>query len=109
MTDRVNSLWPFTTRAAVLAVPVILVTLIVTIAVTRAFAGWPSAASENVVLIGVLAVKSDTASTCFDRCARQTRSSTRVQGIEADLISGAEGKTVRRCGPNQHRSSCRRC
>jgi hypothetical protein len=49
-----GSFWPWSSRAAVLAVPGILVVLLVLLSVTRAIADWPSDTSEGAVLAGLL-------------------------------------------------------
>jgi hypothetical protein len=54
MNDTDRRLWPFRPRASLISAAVLLVGLLLLVAVLRASAGWPSAQSENAVLIGVL-------------------------------------------------------
>ena len=54
MRDRANNLWPFTARAAILAVPFILLASFVSLTLLRGTLGWPSPANERVALIGIL-------------------------------------------------------
>jgi hypothetical protein len=56
MRDRVNNLWPFTARAATLAVPFILLVSFVSFTLARNFLGWPNPSNERVVLIGIFAL-----------------------------------------------------
>jgi hypothetical protein len=49
-----GSLWPFPTRVAVVAVPLILLVLLAAIAASRALASWPGPESDNLLLVGVL-------------------------------------------------------
>jgi hypothetical protein len=53
MAVKPKSLWPFSARAVVISVPLILLTLITITAITRGQIGWPSAESERLVLIGI--------------------------------------------------------
>ena len=45
--------WPWSTRAAIAAVPIILLGLIVLVSASRTWADWPSPASETLVLAGL--------------------------------------------------------
>jgi hypothetical protein len=54
MNDADRGLWPFGRRASLISAAVLLVGLLLLVAVLRAILGWPSAQSENTVLIGVL-------------------------------------------------------
>src|SRR5688500_8421582 len=49
-----RQLWPFEPRAAVIAVPVLLVVLLLTFALLRAVSGWPGTTAESAVVIGIL-------------------------------------------------------
>jgi hypothetical protein len=50
-----NALWPFSTRAALVAVPMVLLALAAVIVVTRVLTGWPDSASGRLVVIGAFA------------------------------------------------------
>ena len=54
MNDAARRLWPFGPRANLVSAAVFLVGLLVLIASLRAILGWPTAQSDNAVLIGVL-------------------------------------------------------
>ena len=54
MTARKRQLWPFEPRWAVIAVPILLVVLLLIFALLRAASGWPGAAAESAVVIGIL-------------------------------------------------------
>ena len=51
---KTTSLWPYSTRAAILCVPATLLILILIISATRGLSGWPTPQNERFVLIGVL-------------------------------------------------------
>jgi hypothetical protein len=53
MNDRDTVLWPYSRRAAVLAVPLILFLLLVAVELMRASMGWPRAENERLVFIGI--------------------------------------------------------
>lgn len=48
--------WPWSAKLAVLLVPVVLLTLVVTIVITRTVASWPSQRFEGWVLLAVVAL-----------------------------------------------------
>lgn len=54
MNDADRRLWPFGHRASLISAAVLLVGLLLLVAVLRAILNWPSAQSENAILIGVL-------------------------------------------------------
>lgn len=47
-------LWPFSARAAILAVPLIAAVLLIAFGISRAVADWPQSRSDNLVLVGVV-------------------------------------------------------
>ncbi len=49
-----RQLWPFEPRAAVIAVPILLVVLLLTFALLRAVSGWPGANAESALVVGIL-------------------------------------------------------
>ncbi len=53
MASASKPLWPYSARASLLAAPIILVLLTTAIALMRGVLGWPTAASERTVLVGV--------------------------------------------------------
>jgi len=55
MPSSTGNLWPFSTRAAIVLVPVIFLGLILVTVLTRTFISWPSDAAERFVLIGIFA------------------------------------------------------
>jgi hypothetical protein len=54
MNDADRRLWPFKPRASLISAAIILVGLLLLVGILRAILDWPSAQSENAVLIGVL-------------------------------------------------------
>lgn len=52
--DRSGPFWPWSVRAAVVAVPVILVCLLLLLSLTRAAADWPDDSNEGTLLAGIL-------------------------------------------------------
>lgn len=56
MNDNDRRLWPFRPRTGLILTAILLVGLLLLVAVLRANLDWPSAQSENAVLIGVLVI-----------------------------------------------------
>jgi hypothetical protein len=56
MTDTKHKLWPFSPRASLITAVVLLVGFLLLVGLLRALMAWPSAQSESVVLIGILAL-----------------------------------------------------
>jgi hypothetical protein len=49
-----NRLWPFTRRTALLAIPIVLITLAFAVALMRTTMHWPPSSSDSLVLPGIL-------------------------------------------------------
>ncbi|PTQ91462.1 hypothetical protein C8R30_1326 [Nitrosomonas nitrosa] len=56
MTEAKHKLWPFSPRASLITAVVLLVGFLLLVGLLRTFVAWPSAQSESVVLIGILAL-----------------------------------------------------
>jgi hypothetical protein len=54
VTNAKHKLWPFSSRASLITAVVFLAGFLVLVGLLRTLAAWPSAQSENVVLIGIL-------------------------------------------------------
>ena len=56
MNETSRRLWPFSPRTSVISAAAVLAGLLLLVAVFRALLDWPSAQSENIVLIGVVLI-----------------------------------------------------